>query len=153
MTHLERYGGDVRGHGRVDAAEHDQANFRVHWDKLRGQRTVGKVIAKLTTTERKGLTVAAWDFTAQLERLYAIKRGLEEGLFMNQKEIADYCGVSPPTAKRELERGTRHRLWTKANVHTWMVEAALRWRTWSEFRRCVTLSDIHSPIVGRYFRF
>jgi hypothetical protein len=124
MTRLERYGGDVRGHGRVEAAEQDQACFQVHWDKLRGQRTVGTVIAKLATTERKGLTVSAWDFTAQLERLYAIKAGLEAGLFMNQREIADYCERSPPTAKRDLERGVRHRLWTTANVHTWLAGGA-----------------------------
>jgi hypothetical protein len=82
MLHLKRYAGDyVTAHSRLyrDAINSGQAQFELEWHKLRSQRAVGKVIAKLTTTERQGQQVACWKYSTSLDLLNLLKANLQQG--------------------------------------------------------------------------
>jgi AAA domain len=126
MVRLERYLGDVKQRGRVERPKYDEAHFSVHWDKLRGLRTVGKVIAKLTTKERQGHAVEHWEFTTSLDGLHYVKQALEEGLLINQTEMATCLGRSPPAGKRIVEQGIKYRVWTDANLRAWWANGKKR---------------------------
>jgi AAA domain len=129
-------GGDFRGSSKLAATfetiiklerlgpeiEHGEAQFRVIWDKVRAggrQRRVREVVTKLITEERDGKSITAWDFEDKLERLDEIKEALSEGALINQKEIADLCGVSKPMAKKYLEKGIRIGMWTDDQISRW----------------------------------
>jgi hypothetical protein len=128
MLHLKRYRGDVKQRGRIDteAADYGQAHFELEWSKLRSQKAVGKIIAKLTTRERQGEQKAYWEFTRSLEHLYAVKEALQGGLLKTKAEIAAFCKRTPPAAERIINKGVRYRLWTDANVREWLTKGAQR---------------------------
>jgi hypothetical protein len=116
---------------REEAAEYREAQFRVRWDKVRAggrDRIVREVVTKLTTEEHDGATPkAAWVFEEHIERLYDIKERLSAGAFVNQREIADYCDVSPTMARKYLDKGIRVGLWTEPDVSRWFSKGkALR---------------------------
>jgi RecA-family ATPase len=130
MLHLKRYAGDVKQRGRIDteAADYGQAHFELEWHKLRSQRAVGKVVAKLTTRERQGLQVAYWDFERSLDRLYAVKEALEAGLFRSKSEMAAACGLHRSAAQRIIDKGIKYRVWTDANINPWLAKGQERRR-------------------------
>jgi hypothetical protein len=47
-----------------------------------------ETIAKLTTREQQGQQVAYWDYSTGLDLLYALKAGLQDGLYATKTEIA-----------------------------------------------------------------
>ena len=146
LVHHAGKGGDFRGSSKLAATfetiaklekpreeiEHGEAQFRVRWDKVRAggrERRVRQVVAKLTSEERQGKQVAVWMYEAEgLERLYEIKEALEASQLINQKEIADLCGVSKPMARKYLDRGVVVGVWTRAEVSRWFLKGKLRRR-------------------------
>jgi hypothetical protein len=102
-----------------DTKEPGTAQFRVCWDKVRAggpKRKVREVVATLVNSEPKeaGETPESkWEYeVGELGLFDELKERLQEGAFINQKEIADYCGLSKPMGKAKLERGLRLGLWT-----------------------------------------
>ncbi len=145
VHHANKTGDDFRGSSKLAAtfetiiklerlkedAEQGEAQFRVRWDKVRAggpRRKVRDVVAKLVTEERfNEPNVAAWDFEAEaLDRLDEIKQRLIGGEFINQKEIADFCGVSKPMAKKYLDKGLRIGIWTQDEVSRWFAKGKFR---------------------------
>jgi hypothetical protein len=64
-----------------------------------------------------------WEFEAEaLERLDEIKQRLIEGEFINQKEIADFCDVSKPMARKYIDKGIRVGIWTEENLSRWFAK-------------------------------
>jgi hypothetical protein len=128
MLHLKRYGGDVKQRGRVDdeAIRYGQAHFELECHKLRGQRAVGKVIAKLTSRELQGKQVAHWDFERSLDWLHGVKEALEAGLLKSKAEMAAYCGLQRSAAPRIIDKGVRYRVWTDANIEPWLSKGRTR---------------------------
>ena len=145
VHHANKTGEDFRGSSKLAATfetiiklerlkeetEHGAAQFRVRWDKVRAggpSRKVQDIVAKLITEEIfNEPNKLAWDFEAEgLERLDEIKAQLFDGAFINQKEIADFCGVSKPMAKKYLEKGLRVGIWTEDNVSRWFAKGKHR---------------------------
>jgi hypothetical protein len=146
VHHANKTGEDFRGSSKLAATfetiimlerlkeetEHGAAQFRVRWDKVRAggpSRKVRDIVAKLITTEQlfNEPSRLAWDFEAEgLERLDEIKAQLFDGAFINQKEIADFCGVSKPMAKKYLEKGLKVGIWTDDNVSRWFAKGKHR---------------------------
>jgi hypothetical protein len=132
MLHLKRYGGDVKQRGRIDdeAIRYGQAHFELEWHKLRGLRAVGKVIAKLTSREHQGKQVAHWDFERSLDWLHGVKEALEAGLLKSRAEMAAYCELQRSAAPRIIDKGVKYRVWTDANIHSWLAKGQERRRAW-----------------------
>jgi hypothetical protein len=145
VHHANKTGEDFRGSSKLAATfetiimlerlkeetEHGAAQFRVRWDKVRAggpRRKVQDIVAKLITEEQfNEPDKLAWDFEAEgLERLDEIKAGLISGEFINQKEIADFCGVSKPMAKKYLDKGLKVGIWTQDNVSRWFAKGKHR---------------------------
>jgi hypothetical protein len=146
VHHANKTGEDFRGSSKLAATfetiimlerlkeetEHGAAQFRVRWDKVRAggpSRKVRDIVAKLIPTEQlfNEPSRLAWDFEAEgLERLDEIKAQLFDGAFINQKEIADFCGVSKPMAKNYLDKGLRVGIWTDDNVSRWFAKGKHR---------------------------
>jgi hypothetical protein len=128
MLHLKRYAGDTPNHNPTDreAIAYGEAQFELEWHKLRSQRAVGKVIARLTTTERQGQRVAFWNYSTALDLLNFLKTNLQEGLCINYSEIAHAVGRHRSSAQRIIARGVRYNLWTEANINTWLAHGSKR---------------------------
>jgi AAA domain len=145
VHHANKTGEDFRGSSKLAATfetiimlerlkeetEHGAAQFRVRWDKVRAggpSRKVQGIVAKLVTEEQfNEPSKLAWDYEAEgLERLDEIKAGLISGEFINQKEIADFCGVSKPMAKKYLDKGLKVGIWTQDNVSRWFAKGKHR---------------------------
>jgi AAA domain len=145
VHHANKTGEDFRGSSKLAATfetiimlerlkeetEHGAAQFRVRWDKVRAggpRRKVQDIVAKLITEEQfNEPNRLAWDFEAEgLERLDEIKAQLFDGAFINQKEIADFCGVSKPMAKKYLAKGLKVGIWTDDNVSRWFAKGKHR---------------------------
>jgi hypothetical protein len=146
VHHANKTGEDFRGSSKLAATfetiimlerlkeetEHGAAQFRVRWDKVRAggpSRKVQDIVAKLIITEQQfnEPSKLAWDYEAEgLERLDEIKAQLFDGAFINQKEIADFCGVSKPMAKKYLDKGLRVGIWTGENVSRWFAKGKHR---------------------------
>jgi hypothetical protein len=96
MLHLKHYAGDYTAqHSRLyrDAINSGQAQFELEWHKLRSRRAVGKVLAKLTTTERQRPQVAFWKYSTSLDLLNLLKANLQAGLYKTKTEIATAAGL------------------------------------------------------------
>jgi hypothetical protein len=126
MLHLKRYDGDAYNHADQRAVSYGEAQFTLEWHKLRRQREVGKVVAKLTAREREGQQVAYWDYHTGMELLYLLRLGLEDGLYINQSELATAAGKHRSGAPRIIERGVQLRVWSKANFPEWYAKARKR---------------------------
>jgi AAA domain len=125
MLHLKRYDGGVgpsaNAHRDREAVRYGEAQFELEWHKLRSQRAVGRVLAKLTTTERQGEQVAYWDYSTSLDLLNALKVNLEAGLYATRAEIAKAAGRQGRDASDIISKGVRHHVWTEANVRHWLT--------------------------------
>lgn len=146
VHHANKTGEDFRGSSKLAATfetiillerlkeetEHGAAQFRVRWDKVRAggpRRKVQDIVAKLVNTEEEFNKPSrlAWDYEAEgLERLDEIKAKLFEGAFINQKEIADFCGVSKPMARKYLDKGLKVGIWTQENLSRWFAKGKYR---------------------------
>jgi AAA domain len=125
MLHLKRYAGDVGKSGDAyrdrEAVRYGEAQFEIEWHKLRSQRAVGRVLAKLTTTDRQGEQVACWDYSTSLDLLNALKVYLEAGLFATKAEIAKAARRQGRDASDIIDKGVRLHVWTHANVREWLT--------------------------------
>jgi AAA domain len=128
MLHLKRYAGDYTAHSRFyrDALNAGQAQFELEWHKLRSQRAVGKVLAKLTATERQGQQAACWKYSTSLDLLNLLKANLQAGLYKTKTEIATAAGLKHRGARDIIARGGKHRVWTDANIRAWLALGAKR---------------------------
>jgi hypothetical protein len=136
VHHSGKSGGDFRGSSKLaatfetivrlerlkEAIEHGEAQFRVRWDKVRAggpKRNVREVVAQLVNGQ--------WDYeTEELSRLDEIATLLAEGLFINQKEISDHFGVSPPMAGKYIKKGIKAGLWRDDQIGRWFAKGKRR---------------------------
>jgi hypothetical protein len=116
MLHLKRYAGDKDNIADRHAISYGQAQFELEWHKLRNQPAVGRVIAKLTTREQQGQQEAYWDYSTGLDLLYALKAGLENGLYASHTEIATAAGRKDRNSRDVIAKGVKHHVWTNATV-------------------------------------
>jgi putative DNA primase/helicase len=135
LVHHAGKSGDFRGSSKLAATfetiikleklregvEPGTAQFRVRYDKVRAggpNKTVREIVAKLEHLEQFGEPPrVAWAYEAgDLPLFDDLKMRLEAGEFINQKEIADYCGKSKPMGKVYIDKGIQFGMWTEAEV-------------------------------------
>jgi AAA domain len=113
---------------REDMTDSGVARFRVRWDKVRtGSRELRPVVATLVNSgfgkdERGEYLAAKWEWEAgALRTLDEMREQLEAGAFTSQKEIADYFGVSPTTARNWINQGALLGLWAEDHISRWIA--------------------------------
>jgi hypothetical protein len=113
-------------HLKDGTKEPGTAQFRVCWDKVRAggpKRKVREVVATLINGGPKevvGTPKSKWEFeVGDLGLFDDLKEKLQDGAFINQKEIADYCGLSKPMGKAKLDRRLKLGLWREDEISQW----------------------------------
>jgi hypothetical protein len=133
VHHANKTGEDFRGSSKLAATfetiiklerlqetyEDGTAQFQVHWDKVRAggpSRVLRGVVAKLAYQRDAAAEEPrpVWEYVAEdLPLLQEMKTLLEEGRFINQREIALHFGKSAPMARTWINKGAVAGMWTE----------------------------------------
>ena len=64
--------------------------------------------------------MAYWDYSTGLDLLYALKAGLQDGLYATKTEITIAAGRKDRNSRDVLAKGRKHCVWTNANIREWL---------------------------------
>jgi hypothetical protein len=61
--------------------------------------------------------------------------------------MAAYCGLQRSAAPRIIDKGVKYRVWTDANIHSWLAKGQERRRAWETTAPTVASAPVAAGLL------